>query len=239
MNKLTEAIKTNKPSISNLIIVFLTLSTVILGTIALAPRLKKLDESNTDKSEVVLDKYEFGSVSVATALNKKEAESGVGFLKESLREELLPGELIITLVRESEEGNPPEYSGNWSKDDYFMTLLYVPGPKENEPQYLRVWALKEYGELTQPKAELYAGELFNDEFISSSGEISCRQIKMPSGHGITECGSLEVQESGVLQGITIRGPIAGQDNSEANLLVISACFIPKDGAPFYSSDQCI
>lgn len=239
MSEIFRKLNLKKLSFSTGIITFLVISILALAGYIFVPQLNTFLGNNQGKVTPDFNKYELDSISVITELNKEEAESVVDFMTQSLEGELLPDEMNITLAVEAKNDNPAEYRGNWNKDGNFITILYVPGPNENEPQYMRIWTLRAYEPISTSKSMPLFSEIFNQEFLASSGQISCQQSNLPSGETITECGSLKTQEDGNLQGVTIRGPVLTEDDPESEFTVISSCFIPKEGTQFYSSDLCI
>lgn len=225
----------------NKAISFLILVSIILGVLILAPQAKKLVEKWQQPEEegtLVLNKYEFGKTSVATDLKREEAEKAINFIKSVVIDSLQPDEIAITLAVEEKEDSPPEYRGNWNKNGRFMSILYVPGPMKNEPQYLRIWALVTGESVDKSEVASLSIDLFKEDFVGSSGEIFCRKVSVPDIGDVTECGSLKTRDDGSLQGITIRAPIIIPED-DTKYIVVSSCLIPKEGTPFYNSDLCI
>lgn len=187
-----------------------------------------------------IQEYILSDILISTDLKEKEAQNAIDFIKLTIKEEYYPLDFSLLLIDPSESQSPErEYRGTWNRNGVFVSILYIKGPEESIPEYIRVWSSKP-GELNNKSvATKLSKDFFSDSFLTKVAleKITCDEIKDDGIDG-TQCGSMMTQEDESLMGVTVSGPVAiDQDNFES--LIFTACKIPKEGTPFYTSKYCI
>ncbi len=172
-----------------------------------------------------------------TTLTRNEAGELSGFLKDSLREEYVPEELRLESVLDKD--GTEEFKGTWrTEDNKLLTVLYVSDKKEHSPLYMRVWRMHEEPGLNSKISASLLGGIFNEEFLTSIGEVECRDRVLENNPPVTECARMQKQTNGEIIGITLHSPVAIEGFSITGTAV-AACLVPKEKAGVYLAPICI
>lgn len=185
-----------------------------------------------EEGESVVREYAIDGVVVRSEMDEILAEEAVNFVKDAMKEELLPQGIELSRVDAAEE--EIAYFGTWTKGAASYSFLFV-ATKDGNSKYSRIWTLLEDKEITVNDYSL-AEEVFTEE-LTSLITPACEEIDVV-GVEVTRCGGVAETETGNLLGVTIQAPVFIEETGEETTTV-TACYVPAKGKPFYGHEYCI
>lgn len=229
-------------------IIIALIAVVALGALLVAPdltqqaRLAILSMRNRSHS------YSFERMTVRGPLSRPDAQLLNDFLTETLKPELVPKTLSFQLAQKPADAQGPDaYIANWNKDGKPISMLYGKTPDGKDPSYARIWIMPPGERVTQAQADTLLASLFSQTYLAAVGPVVCEEIKNPDGKPLTECAAIITMEDESLRGLTVRAPFLLVPPSDfppgaippEEVIIVSACLIPQNGAPFYQASSCL
>lgn len=224
-------------------IVLALLAVVILGAFLVAPDLTQRMSSVLLSYRNRSHTYVIGNLTVKGRLNRSEAELAGAFLTDAVRPEYLPKTLWFQLApRPTDAEGPDAYIANWNKDGKPVSILFGKTQDGKNPAYLRIWTMPPGDTVTQEEADTLIDGLFSESYQSLVGETPC------SATGeTTECAALKTLDDGSMRGLTVRAPFLLEPPSDfpagaippEEVIIVSSCLVPADGAPYYRAPSCL
>jgi hypothetical protein len=161
----------------------------------------------------------------------------------------LPADLSFQFVDRGAQNRGDAYVTAWEKNGKFISLLFGLTLDSKNINYIRIWIMPPGESVTQDQAESLLADVYSAEFLTSVGTPACGPAMDPQTNAtITECAKLITTSEGNLEGITVRTPFQLQplpgtqqtsSPSGQSVIIVSSCYVPKDGAPVYPGQSCI
>lgn len=226
------------------IMIGLAAAGVLSGIVVFYP---KLVQPFTKPPSSALTRHVIEGITIDADLKKEALAATVAFLRSAIKPNLLPSELTLTLAEKGEGAKNDAYIASWNKDGKYLSVLVASGPDPKIPSYLRVWTMQSAIAINKERAEEFLNEFLSPAFIASVGTLECRSPEVLKKEILpVECAKMQAQPDGMLLGLTVRTPVTltppselPTDAADAEVTVASACAVPKEGAPNYTSPACI
>ncbi len=225
-------------------IVVLSVIVAFLAGFILWPRVAGfMDKSGAPQQTLV-----YGDLTLKTSLASPLAQQVASFLQTATKKSLIPSELVLRVSEKAEGPRGDVFMGNWNHDGKFMSVLVGLTSNNEAINYIRVWHMPLASEVNKEKAQVLLSDILDEGFLKDRSVSSCTQIVTQEQKTITECGAMKSDTNGNLLGVTVRTPITlplppditpQPGLTQPDVTVVSACFVPKDGTPAYTTALCI
>ncbi len=191
--------------------------------------------------------YTFGNRRIQTDMPKEIANQANTFLETTVKKDLIPSEFAFTLQEKATGDRGNVYIANWNRDGQFISFLVGLTANNKAINYQRIWTMPAAEPLDTDKAVSSLQTIFLPSFLDQFGSVGCTQTQ-PEGNPRTQCGRMKTDAQGNLLGVTVQTPVTLTPPPGATpvpgitlpeVTIVSACFVPKDGTPVYSSPLCI
>ena len=236
--------KTNSRSSKIIQLAIIVLALVLVGSlVGLGTNFLYSKFVNKESAETVSQSSSGGKTVEGINYTSDLPESGLKYISDFLNRvyqaEYKPNTIEIKLVTKAEQTGDV-YVGTWVVNSKAMFILYVSSDTNAKPRYLRTWGLDTGTSVTQKLAETSITAYFNKDFVASTGELKCSEIKNPESTDstrLTDCAGLSTIAEGDKVGISVRAPILIQTGEKGTST--AACFVPKETAANYIEKTCI
>lgn len=189
--------------------------------------------------------YTFDNLKITIPVSRQLAQTVNETLRQILLPALIPSEIKFTQMEKNPAQPDNGYIGDYTKQGKHISVLLTLSLNNQKPAYVRVWVMPPSEGLTKETATQSFTQLFLPDWTDSHSEIIC-DTATEANQSITICGKLDTMPDGSKHGITARDPIKMppppgqlQIESAPTFTILSACYIPPGGVPFYSRPVCI
>lgn len=237
-------------SLLNLLIIAGILVVVGLAAVMMGPSIKTalFKPAATPAPQAAVNTATVDDISVKSELSEDILKTVIVYVKQALKQDFVPTEMTFQSIDKGDENRGPSYVANWNKNGKFISLL-VGNTKENKLAYTRIWIMPPGTSVNQAQAQSMLADLFAPEYLKNfPAAVPCQAATNPLDQKqLTECAAMKTMTSGDLYGVTVRAPItlqpppgAPMPSGVANpeVVVVSACAVPKEGTSFYPGSTC-
>lgn len=193
-------------------------------------------------------KQQQGSIRIQSDLPRGIVSEASAFIKLAVKASLLPEELQLMMQEKATTEKGSVYFATWNRDGQFFSFLVGLTRDDQAINYQRIWTMPQTAPLTEEAATEALSTVYASDFLSRFSPVTCAAVPQKQGQALTECGGIKTAPSGDLVGVTVRSPVkldpppgaspsAGGDIP--TVTIVSACFVPKEGASVYPTSLCI
>ncbi len=232
----------------SLAIIIALVAVVALGALLVVPDIAQQARLAIISMRNRTHTYAFEGLTVRGPFSRPDAQLLNDFLTEALKPELLPKTLSFQLAQKPANAQGPDaYVANWNKDGKPISMLYGKTPDGKNPSYARIWIMPPGERVTKDQADKLFASLFSQTYLSAVGPVVCEEIKNPEGKPMTECAAIKTMEDESLRGLTVRAPFLLVPPSDfppgaippEEVIIVSACLVPPNGALYYKASSCL
>lgn len=218
-------------SIKHFIFIITLIAIGIISGLYIFP-LQKNPLTNSVSESNNLVKKQIDGIQVLSDMDLKPLKDNINFLKLVIKEEFIPIEITI---KSKNNLNGNNFEGNWTIKG---RNLYLLSSIHDNSSYIRIWTTYFGDKIDPEESNRLILKVFRDNFAANFiSKINCRKtINNNLQREITLCSSMKQDQYGNMTGITVGAPYSVRNR--ADIIIVSACFIPKVDAPDFEKTFC-